>query len=243
MGLTTVQHELRSTLQHLQPDIVVLTETKLVAQRHSGGILRAVFQDPEGGDLYDWHCSSHEATMDKRTRAHARNGSDGVAVAVHKRWLPKATVQRKHYNCNALVSHVVGVTIHTPHGLPVDVCGVYMPFDAAHRAEIYEHLRSQARSERTIWAGDWNADPVRDASRSADLRHRGFADTAKMQMLLPDAGAPTHYPRAEGTRASCLERKEKKIDALTACQSQGPGEGCPDHPRGIRPHHPKVVAT
>ena len=38
-------------------------------------------------------------------------------------------------------------------------------------------------------------------------------------------------------------KKEKKIDALTACQSRGPGEGCPDHPRGIRPHHPKVVAT
>ena len=49
------------------------------------------------------------------------------------------------------------------------------------------------------------ADSIRDASRSADLRHRGFADTAKMQMLLPDAGAPTHYPRAEGTRASCLD--------------------------------------
>ena len=26
-----------------------------------------------------------------------------------------------------------------------------------------------------------------------------------MQMLLPDAGAPTHYPRAEGARASCLD--------------------------------------
>ena len=28
MGLTTVQHELRSTLQQLQPDIVLLTETR-----------------------------------------------------------------------------------------------------------------------------------------------------------------------------------------------------------------------
>ena len=30
-------------------------------------------------------------------RAHARKVTGGVAVAVHKHWLPKATVQRKHY--------------------------------------------------------------------------------------------------------------------------------------------------
>ena len=35
---------------------------KLLGQRRSGGILKAVFEDSEGGNLYDWHCSSHEAT-------------------------------------------------------------------------------------------------------------------------------------------------------------------------------------
>ena len=51
MGLTSMEHELRTTLQRLQPDIVVLTETKLVAQRHSCGLVKAVFEDPEGGSL------------------------------------------------------------------------------------------------------------------------------------------------------------------------------------------------
>ena len=42
--------------------------------------------------------------------------------------------------------------------------------------------------------------------RTVDLRHHRIVSTTEgMQLLLPDTGAPTHYPRTEGARASCLD--------------------------------------
>ena len=172
--------------------------------------MKAVFEDPEDGSLYVWHCSSHKSALDPRRRCHARNGTGGVIVAVHKRWLPVTTVQRMHYDNEHLRSHLVAVKIQTPHSQPLRVCGVYMPFDAGHRAKIYHHLRTVKVGGHAIWAGDWNADPDRRTGglsrRTVDLRHHRFVSTTEgMQLLLPDAGAPTHYPRTKGARASCLD--------------------------------------
>ena len=133
-GLTTVAHDLRLSLHSEQPEVVVLTETKLVRGRHNKGMIKRVFQDSENNCMYDWYCSSHDAPFDKWRLCHARNGSGGVVVAVHKRWLPESTVRVKpHFDLPYLVSHAVGVTIHTPHGQALDVYGIYMPFRASHR--------------------------------------------------------------------------------------------------------------
>ena len=212
MGLTTIAHELCLTLQEEQPDIVILTETKLVRQQHCRGWVKAMFADVAGQNQYTLYCSSQNATFDKSRRSTARTGSGGVLIAVHNRWQPSTTVNvMPHEKHPYLVGHALGVSIQTPHGRPLDVYGVYMPFDLAHRGQIYAFLEASTRSAYTIWAGDWNADLHRAQEmgsmvRAADRQHAHFVEgfTDLHVHSSPDH-QPTHLPVASSCRASHLD--------------------------------------
>ena len=161
---------------------MVLTEAKLVRQQHCRGWVKAMFADVAGQNQYTLYCSSQDAPFDKSRRCSARVGSGGVLIAVHNSWQPSTSVRvMLHDKHPYLVGHALSISIPTPHGRPLDVYGVSMPSDLAHRGQIYDFLEASTRSEHTVWAGDWNADPhraqeMRGVVRAADRQHAPFVE-------------------------------------------------------------------
>ena len=158
MGLTTVQDELNHLLDTRQPDIVVLTETKLVEQQHSGKWLK----DSLPG--YVLQCSSRPAKNPfrgkERLPARSRIGMGGVILAVKKELMGRGCLVRlnTHSSCKG---YMVGVNLNPPSSTPIRIWGVYMPTaDLAERRPIYSHLEQELNKYPailTIVAGDWNA--------------------------------------------------------------------------------------
>ena len=202
MGLTSTRNELSLPLQLEEPDIVILTETKLVEEQHGKPFVRSLFKDLRGETQYSCYCSSVAAACDKKRKVQGQHRLWWSAGGRAQTLAPDINVKLEpHHNEGFLKSHVVG-TIETPHGCPVSVYGVYMPSVAAHRARIYGFLRASSADQHAIWGGDWNADPTRGlkgprGSNGGDDRHRAVIARCP-DMRLHMGLRPTHNPRSRG---------------------------------------------
>ena len=101
MGLTTVREELRLMAEEHAPDVLVLTETKLVDKYHASKWLA----DSLPRDQYTLYCSSKPShnplSGHNRALACSRLGAGGVMVAVHNRWVTGSRVVRITVDCRA----------------------------------------------------------------------------------------------------------------------------------------------
>ena len=72
MGLTSTgagtRNELSLTLQVEEPDIVILTETKLIEEQHGKPCVRSLFKDLPGEIQYSCFCSSVAAAFHMKRR-------------------------------------------------------------------------------------------------------------------------------------------------------------------------------
>lgn len=127
MGLTTVRDELEQLVQQQDPDIIVLTETKLSDRSQRKSWLNSFSKT----HWLQFSSSPHEGF-----RTGERQGRGGLAVAVRKMLVPEGCytrlpVQSQHR------SHLLQLMLQPPNSTPVLLQAVYMPFDLQARANIY----------------------------------------------------------------------------------------------------------
>ena len=218
MGLTTVQDELSHLLEQHRPDIVILTETKLVEQQHSGKWLKEIFPG------YTLQCSSRPAKNPlrgkERVPARSRIGMGGVIIAVKKELTGRGSLTRLNTNPSCK-GYMIGVNLNPLNSTPIRIWGVYMPTaDLATRRLIYSHLEQELNTHPailTIVAGDWNAvlHPTDRSSRSLtplDQEHINFVHAQGLASISPP---PPNGPNREPTFHSYAESDtQSKIDDI-----------------------------
>ena len=218
MGLTTVQDELSHLLDTQQPDVVILTETKLVEQQHSGKWLK----DSLPG--YTLQCSSRPAKNPlrgkERVPAKSRIGMGGVVVAIKKELTGRGSLARLSTN-SSCKGYMVGVELNPPNSIPIRIWGVYMPTaDLAERRLIYTYLEQELIKRPavlTIVAGDWNAvlhptDRSSSALTPLDQEHINFIQAQGLASVSPP---PPNGPVREPTFHSYAESDtQSKIDDI-----------------------------
>ena len=193
MGLTTVGEELKSIVLDREPDVVVLTETKLLEETHNRAWVKGTLLN-----MYTIYGSSIRATDSRRynnaqgqCRDRARRmGSGGVLMAIHQRWMNGTTIMRHVYeNCSG---HLIGIDLKALDSPPIRLIGVYMPHDMPRRKEMYAALSSKVQEDMfKIVGGDWNAAllPGDRADQSAlhhtcmDDHHKEFVQGCKLSPL------------------------------------------------------------
>ena len=201
MGYTTVRTELQALLQMHTPDVIILTETKFIKDARLDARLKHMLTEYE-----TYLSSSPRLAPPSDPENGTRQGCAGVLVAIHKRWQPRNFVKRHlHDRMPALTGHVLDLTLETPHGLPLYICGVYLPHDLRQRRAIYEYLVSHAAHSHIVMAGDWNADPLRN-STTLDHQHSRFvAQAASLSCYSLAPAECTHYPGAQQHAPSHLD--------------------------------------
>ena len=169
MGLTTVGDEFEQLLRQQDPDIIILTETKLTERTQKKCCLNSILRT-------HWlqFSSSPHSSLSKGER----QGSGGLAVAVRKSLVPYGCYERLPIQ-NQHRSHLLQVVLQPPNSATVLLQAVYMPFDHAGRASIYEAIKEACKGRHSIVAGDMNAalgtHDRNNSSRSAlDKQHEVF---------------------------------------------------------------------
>ena len=249
LGLTTIQDELAELLNEHDPDVVVLTETKLVEQQHAQ---RWISQNVFGG-TYTLHCSSSlaskrrknrwnnyqcgdkgEGTMEEHSSGaqapQQRSGAGGVILALHNRWAIGSNVARRPYNnMEYMRGHAVEISVQPPSCQSLHIAGVYMPFDSNKRDLIYAALaREPEDKDLAIAAGDWNATllpsdkghETNTAGSGPDEQHQKFVTNAKLHHLRWQD--TTHRPHTFMSHANpqCSSRIDDiLVSSSLACRS------------------------
>ena len=147
MGLTTVGEEFEQLLRQHDPDIIILTETKLTDRTQRKCCLNGILKT----HWLQFSSSPHSSLSNGE-----RQGSGGLAVAVRKSLVPhgcyeRLPIQKQHR------SHLLQVLLQPPNSTTVLLQAVYMPFDHATRASIYEAVKEACKGRHSIVAGDMNA--------------------------------------------------------------------------------------
>ena len=119
MGLTTITDELIMLLKEHSPDIVVLTETKLIAAIEKRYFLRDIFKE------YELKFSSGITFADcakKRNEllTRKRKASGGVMLAIKKAWTQGSALTRlSDPETPDLKSHCIGMQLQPPESEPL----------------------------------------------------------------------------------------------------------------------------
>ena len=201
MGYTTVRTELQALLQMHTPDVIILTETKFIKDARLDARLKHMLTEYE-----TYLSSSPRLAPPSDPETGTRQGCAGILVAIHKRWQPRNFVKRHlHDRMPALTGHVLDLTLETPHGLPLYICGVYMPHDLRQRRAVYEYLVSHAAHSHIVMAGDWNADPLRNSTTLDHQHSRVLAQAARLSCYSLAPAECTHYPGAQQHAPSHLD--------------------------------------
>ena len=219
MGLTTINEELKSILLEHDPDVVMLTETKLLEETHQRTWIKHAFLDQ-----YALFCSSIPAACTKLYRHNPRKaweqanraGSGGVILAVHQRWANGSSIQRHVYEQSN--GHIVGLDLQPPNMTPIRMIGVYMPHDMEKRRCMYQRVQEQLHDGVfTIIGGDWNAAllPGDRGTRSAehhllvDSHHQDFVSASRLCHLPWDHSLPhrrhTFHPHVVDQSSSRID--------------------------------------
>ena len=224
MGLTTTAEELKSILQAQEPDVVILSETKLLMETHQRTWIKSAFLGQ-----YMLFCSSIPAMDTKLYKSHPgkafeqanRAGSGGVIMAIHQRWANGSQIRRHVYQDSN--GHLVGIDLQPPNMAPLRLIGVYMPHDHVKREVLYRQVQSKLTKEvLTILGGDWNAALLRGDRHTqsqhlttADAHHQEFIKGAHLCHLPWDQSLPhrrhTFHPHS-------LQLTSSRIDDILLSQ-------------------------
>ena len=206
MGLTTVRDELELLVQQQDPDVIVLTETKLTDRSQRKSWLNSISKT----HWLQFSSSPHEGF-----RTGERQGRGGLAVAVRKTLVPEGCytrlpVQSQHR------SHLLQLMLQPPNSTPVLLQAVYMPFDLQARANIYEAIKEACEGQHSIVAGDMNAalfprDRSQGCRTAIDKQHEAFV---AQNVLLP--ADEVHRPFSHTVRSleSTQEASRSRIDDI-----------------------------
>ena len=213
-GIRTSWETLRLALATHAPDIVFMTETKLISGMQLINTMRR--EEPR----YTFHASSiTKAAANQGTPSPARvtrQGAAGVIVAIHNKYAQSNCMEKREVIPN-MAGFVAHVTLRTPSSVPVHIIGTYMPSTptngqhiSALRESIYKHLQGITAActkdgHQLIIGGDMNAalttqDRSTGVLTTVDKAYARFCKQARLSPLAPAAGRPHsfHYQEAVG---------------------------------------------
>ena len=207
MGLTTVREELQQLLQQEDPDILVLTETKLTDRTQRKTWLNQILKT---------HWLQYSSSPHSSMRQGERVGSGGVAIAVRKTLVPegcyiRVPIQREHR------SHLLQVLLQPPNSTPILLQAVYMPFDLETREGIYEAIKAACSPQlQSIVAGDMNAalyeqDRTHPTRNAADRQHEAFI---AQEIVTPTDEAHRPFSHTVRSLKSSLVARRSRIDDI-----------------------------
>ena len=158
------------------PDIVVLTETKLHKYNCTSSIMKSILQ---GYTLFhSCKAAPNPLRVKRKFRTRRKNGLQtrketstdadhlgrdgigGVTLASKNCWCSSGSVTllSSANKDEFLTSHCVGIKLQPPHSDAILIWGIYMPFVEQRRKQIQAHLLNEMQhAPYSIMAGDWNA--------------------------------------------------------------------------------------
>lgn len=150
------------------PDIMFLTETKMVSNHNKPKAIARVLAD------YKWGTSS--TTRNTKKGLGGQQPNAGVIVAVRDRYASHQRLTTTEPP-EGLAGYVCHTTILTTDQVTLHLIGVYAPEDTEIRASIFKYLTDQCETCRTsnhrlLIGGDWNA------VLTPGDRNTGLMDTA-----------------------------------------------------------------
>ena len=223
MGLTTVQQEIATLIEIQDPDIIVLTETKLVKEQNCKRWVHDIFP---GYKLQASSKPSQKLVGKDAGFAKMRNGAGGVLVAVKDSLTHRGTLQQLQ-TPEGCQGHLTGIQLHPPcDSKPITIWGVYMPSENSQtREHVYLQLANVLKSNtnaNTILAGDWNA-VLRDTDRntdrctSMDKKHIEFVQ--QHQLISQDCPPCSLSHRSPTFFAHSIPTSWSRIDDILITQS------------------------
>ena len=210
-GLHTGLEDIQTILREHQPDILIVTETKLTKKGRS-----RISQQLAG----QGYRQRHSVRYQLKPQA-------GVTLLIKKSFDELGDISDIS-TPDHLTGYMRGVQISLPGCTPLDIVGVYMPTthpdDKHTRADIYDtaaHLAENAsdKSQGThnlLIAGDFNATLTRSDRASGnynsmDCFHREHIRKGKLYSLDPPK---LHRPRAYTWRKGAAEQPASRIDDM-----------------------------
>ena len=175
-GILANYNTVKNIIDSHQPDVIFLTETKLLPKQDKKYNLQALMRN------YAFNCSSHPTL---------RHGA-GVIVATHKDYstegAPTSVVIPTSLRGYTQHSIIQGQENNKTH-----MVGVYMPPTREEREPIYEYITELARNckqsgQNLLLAGDWNStlyttDRSTGVLNTQDRRHASFTHQAGLSPL------------------------------------------------------------
>ena len=223
-GIRTNQDSIAITVADTKPDIMILTETKLISNMHGANkLIKETLSE------YELHASSITKTTASRTAGHETGrGAAGVLVGIHKKYAATGCM-RKIEIFPELAGHVVHTILQTPGSNPIHTVGVYMPtVDHTKRSKVYEYIQGVAaicRQENLLMlaGGDWNAtqaqsDRATNVLTTVDKELKSFCKRANLSPIAGlNIGRPHTYHRFIPGAPPCSSR----IDDVLTLNSSG----------------------
>jgi len=196
MGLTGCYEDLADLVRVHNPDMVVLTETKLTQKgERKASYIRHVLRN---------HLLFLGSTG-ASNRMGERQGAAGVILAIRR----DKVIDKVHDIPSHLRQYVKMVDIAlTRQAASLTLVGVYAPSgDANTRTQIYQFIDQQAGHKNTIMVGDWNAvthpqDRTGHTQLGEDKQHQRWIQAGHFQMSR-NRTHTHHY--AQGTGSSRID--------------------------------------
>jgi exonuclease III len=209
-GLQGSLEDVLDVLQDHQPDVLVLTETKLT-RKSCGQACRSL--------------SGHGYVQ--RHSACKYNPRAGVSLLINKSFADLGSIETIEIPGD-LGGYIKAVQLCLEVSTPLTIAGVYMPTshpaDKILRSRIYQTMKSLVEkandkedgTHNIIFAGDFNAtltrmDRASGNTNSLDLAHQTQVTNAKLYTLDP---VMTHQPRAYTWRQGSAEQPASRIDDM-----------------------------
>jgi len=203
------------TIEEHEPNIIFLTETKIVSNKNNPTEVKNMLQD------YQYAISS--TTRREGIRISMPRGSAGVIVAVHNTYAAGGRLV-KQAPTPGLAGFVCHTAIRMENTKVLHLIGVYAPEDVTVRARIFNYLQEQctlcaSQDHALLVGGDWNAVlQVSDRNTSAmDTADRAFARFISNAGLQPlhTCGASMRAPTYTRVENGAITHTSRIDDVLT----------------------------
>lgn len=218
VGLTVEEHS---------PNILFLTETKLVSNKNRPPAVKDILLD------YEWSTSS--ATKKEARKPYKDRPNAGVIVAVHMMLSAGGRIVQIEPSSD-LAGNLCPTGMRLQDNTVLHIIGVYLPENITIRTHIFEYLTEIAKLCRTaghamLVGGDWNAvlcpsDRCTATMDTADRTYAEFAQVAGLQPLCTyddTARLPT-YTQTTGGHTTHRSRIDDVLTLDTmALTLAGPG--------------------
>jgi exonuclease III/ribonuclease HI len=182
-GAITSSELIGGTIAEQQPDVIILTETQMVAKQHRN---QRMHQALDGYEVYHSHKPDNPDT----------SKGQGVAVAIKQYFTRTAHLQIQYPTLPEQEGQWIHITVSRSETPKWHIVGVYAPpsLTSCERKKLYASLRQQIldpsrkQQETVLIAGDWNAtlhqhDRGSHNEYPADIQHREFIQAADLHNL------------------------------------------------------------